>query len=540
MRALVAALGLVVVVGCECGEPLAELAPDIDVDPRAVDLGDVVTAVDHDFVVTIGNRGTGALSIEALSVEPADSGFVVTDGPTQVVAGAAADVTLRFRIEAPGPAAAELVIKSDDDDEGVLRVPLKAQGGVARLFISPNPLSFGRVNEGAGAARTLSVANDGLDALVINDVDFVDDVGFVVDTSGLPERLLPGDSGQVVVSLAPTGPMVEAAGGPALSDRLRFFTSVGDEDVVVTANVNLAPVAVAVERDSRRRVVKVGVGDIVFVDGSDTTDPEGDAISYFWSVPTRPEGSVAAVIGQGQVLTRITPDVIGNYVVRLRATDALGAFSEADFEMNPRDLAIALTWAPAFDAPCRAFSAEQCAAFSESERRARCCGQSDLDLHLVAPGGALGDSGACPGSCEDVAFCFEESDAHVDTCRQTGLDCSFANRRPEWFAVGRDDDPSLDVDDVAGAGPEIITLNNPGDGSYRVVVHYCQDRIDEATDATVTIFDQGVQLTRTQPQRVAEGQAWLAAVLIRSGGAWQVISQPGLFEADVPADLCSR
>jgi hypothetical protein len=519
---------------------LAELSPNIDVDPREVDLGAVVTAVDHTFVVTVGNRGSGALSIADVSVDPDDAGFTVSAAPTQVVAGGAEEIALRFRIEAPGTAAADLVIRSNDEDEGTLRVPLQAEGGQARLFVSPNPVSFGRVNEGAGSAGTLSVANDGLDALAITDVAFVDDVGFVADRSGLADVLLPGEAGQVVISLAPNAAMVAAAGGAELVDRLRFQTSVGDEDVTVTANVNLAPVAVAVERDSRRSNIRVGVGDIVFVDGSDTTDPEGDAISYFWSVPTRPEGSITAVIGQGQALTRVTPDVIGAYVVRLRATDALGAFSEADLLMNPRDLALALRWAPAPDAPCRAFSAEQCAAFTESERRARCCGQSDLDLHLIAPGGVLGDTGSCPASCEDVAFCFEESDAHVDTCRQTGLDCSFANRRPEWGAIGRDDDPSLDIDDVAGAGPEIITLDNPADGSYRVVVHYCQDRIGEATDARLTVFDQGVVIFETPQQRIAEGQAWLSAVLVRENGGWQVISQPGVFEVDVPADLCTR
>ena len=37
----------------------------------------------------------------------------------------------------------------------------------------------------------------------------------------------------------------------------------------------------------------------------------------------------------------------------------------------------------------------------------------------------------------------------------------------------------LRADDVRGEGPEVISLNEPGDGTYRVLVHYCLDRILE-------------------------------------------------------------
>jgi hypothetical protein len=245
------------------------------------------------------------------------------------------------------------------------------------------------------------------------------------------------------------------------------------------------------------------------------------------------------VIGQGQERVRVTPDVVGRSVVRLRATDIHGAFAEADVELLPRDLAVVLRWTPAEDAGCRAFTPEQCAGFTDAERRQRCCGQSDLDLHFVAPGGVLGDFGICPVDC-DEAFCAEESDEHVDTCRQAGLDCAYANRTPEWGARGRVDDPSLDIDDVSGDGPEVITLNEPGDGSYRVLVHYCQDRVGtEPSDATVEIVDEGQVLATVGPQRVEAGRVWIAAVLLRANNAWQVVPST-LFETNVPADLCAR
>ena len=537
--ATVPALALLAIGACDCGDPLADLEPDIDVSPTALDVGVVRTRFAHSPTVTIGNRGSGALSIISLEISPSDSPFVVGTAPTSVAPLGAEPITFALELASPGVVSGELVIASDDPDTPRLVVPLRGEGGVASLAVSPNPVTFGVVNEGQGAARTVTVTNDGLDDLIVNDIALVDDVGFIVDVSqvgGLPRRLVPNESALLALSLQPTAGLI--VDGADLRDTLRVTTSVGETDVVVTATVNLAPTAIAFEQATRRDVVKAGVNEIVLIDGSETSDPEGDAFTFSWSVAERPPSSSAPVLGQGQPVVRFSPDVIGRYVVRLRATDVHGAFAEDDVEIIPRDLAVVLTWEPAFDAPCRAFTEAQCASFSAAERRQRCCGQSDLDLHLTAPGGSLGDYGTCPAGCPPE-HCAEATDEHVDTCRQEGLDCGFANRRPEWGAAGRADDPSLDIDDVAGDGPEIITLNNPADGSYRVVVHYCQDRIGEASLATVSIFDQGVLLQQTSPQAIAEGQAWLAAILVRSASGWQVVAAPGVFET-APAGLCSR
>ena len=34
------------------------------------------------------------------------------------------------------------------------------------------------------------------------------------------------------------------------------------------------------------------------------------------------------------------------------------------------------------------------------------------------------------------------------------------------------DDPSIDLDDTDGFGPETITVENPCDGTYAIAVHY--------------------------------------------------------------------
>ena len=539
-RLVFVAVVVVGVGGCQCGEPLAELNPDIAVDPVQLDFGAVRPGVDNAEVVDVGNRGTGGLDLRSITIVPDDAGFSLGDVPNRVGAGQAEPLLLRLLLNGPGPVSAELIIESNDDDTPRLVVPLRGEGGVASLLINPDPLDLGLVNQGPGVARPLTLQNDGLDNLTITSAAWRDDVGFVVDDAALPVNLAPQESVILTVSLQPDAALIAGLPEPLLRDALQIASSLGPRDVDVSARVNLAPVARVVERDSRRNPVKVSVNDVVVADGSETVDPEGDAFTFLWSVAARPAGSITALIGQGTPQVRVTPDVVGAYAVRLRTTDVHGAFDEDDLDLQPRDLALVLSWEASGSAPCRAFSEAQCDAFSTAERQRNCCDQSDLDLHLVGPGGVLGDYGACPGTCEDAAFCAEESDAHVDTCRQTGLDCAFANRTPEWFVPGRADDPRLDIDAVSAGGPEVISLDEPKPGIYRVVVHYCLDRNVEPSVATLRIFEQGLVLRETAPQLLVEGQAWVAAILERTATGWNVVVAPDIFETDVPADLCSR
>jgi hypothetical protein len=285
---------------------------------------------------------------------------------------------------------------------------------------------------------------------------------------------------------------------------------------------------------TRLDVVKLSIGRPVTIDGSETADPEGDPFEFVWTLPEQPADSFAALIGQGQPTTRITPDAVGRYLIGLRAIDVHGAFSDADVEILPRDLAVVLRWTTTASADCRAFSDDECDALPIEQEQTQCCGQSDLDLHLVQPSGTLGDYGECPVGCEPE-FCAEITDENL-SCRQTGSDCTFANRAPEWFTPGRVDDPRLDVDDVRGDGPEIVSLDGPVDGSYRVIVHYCLDRIGEPTLATVDVLVEGVFAETSGPVQLSEGQAWTAFVLVRDQGAWQLV--PSTLVENAPPGLC--
>ena len=204
----------------------------------------------------------------------------------------------------------------------------------------------------------------------------------------------------------PTYELVLAAGGigNALTDNLIIESDADNQvrlEVPMTGRVNLAPQAVAVEMLSRNSFVKIDLGREVDIDGSDTWEPEGDPFTFRWSLTRAPEESNAVLPESTLALpqTSIIPDFGGNYVVTLRATDVGGAWSEAAVDIYTHDLVIVLTWETDPEAPCQSFSEEACAAMSSQERRTQCCGQSDLDVHLIKPQGTLGDCGDCPVGC---------------------------------------------------------------------------------------------------------------------------------------------
>lgn len=593
---------------CECGpEDVAELNPEIVVNPDEVNLGDRGVNVNNNFTIEIGNVGNALLSISDVRIasDPsaedfADEAPIDLDGvafsvlsfPETVDRDTNELIQLNFVPVSQGFFAGMLEIASDDPERPLVQVPLRGFGGQAEITLEPDAIDFGIVNEGPGSARLVRVTNSGFDTLEITGMQIEGEgattggpaSAFAIDPEVPQTALLEiGESLDVTVRMNPTASAVGAAAGEPLLGELVVESNAANAPratATLTGTANLAPDVVAVELRSRQTEVKVGLGRPVVVDGSETQDPEGDTFTFSWTLVSAPEASQAFLLNgpvgdactnndgcafdEGylcvetadqrcrQVMrTRVTPDVVGTFVVRLRGTDSRGAFRDAEVTILPRDLAVVLRWETASDAACQENTPEYCADLPFQQRQLECCGQTDLDLHLIRPEGTLGDYGTCPSECLvtvdglPVNQCVEDSEENIDICRQYGTDAAYANRYPEWGVVGRADDPRLDIDDIRGAGPEVITLDRPADGAYTAVVHFCTDRITEPTLANLDVYVSGELVHTAGPQRIdAQGQAWIASTLIRSGGpeagTWSFVSPPGLFDDDAPTDLCDR
>jgi len=140
--------------------------------------------------------------------------------------------------------------------------------------------------------------------------------------------------------------------------------------------------------------------------------------------------------------------------------------------------------------------------------------ETDVDLHYIHAGATYGDR-------------------EID---KPDGDCHFFNPHPDYCASGDDsDDPSLDIDDVRGYGPENINHDNPCDGEYRIWVSYYEDKGMGSTRAKLRVFIKGVQVAETSHILDRRNCHWLAGKVVWSGDS-------GSFEPADPSDdyICGQ
>lgn len=91
-----------------------------------------------------------------------------------------------------------------------------------------------------------------------------------------------------------------------------------DSDVVIVRDAakNTLPVADA------GRDIQVDLGAKFVLDGSGSSDADGDILSYSWAIVSRPAGSVAQLNNATSANPDLTPDVEGDFIIQLVVSDA--------------------------------------------------------------------------------------------------------------------------------------------------------------------------------------------------------------------------
>lgn len=346
------------------------------------------------------------------------------------------------------------------------------------------------------ATRALSIESCGGAPLTILDAYLKEgsSAAFAFDPallSALPLELPAYDSSLemlpshiVEVSFSPTeeaersATLVLITDDPVLSDD----GTPGALEIPITGRgaSSACPVACVVESEINAEPL-----DVITLDGGCSTSAAGELVGYRWSVVARPPGSTAQPVerffdaahpadgglpdDESNAQALFFVDLAGEYVIELRVEDRLGVGAPSEACAQP-DAVIHINAYPNTDVHIQLVWDTQGDADQTDDEG------TDVDLHLLHPSG---------------------NNWHVGP-----LDCFYANADPDWGVAGEDNNCTLDIDDVNGAGPENINIRAPEDTSalgnpYKIGVHYYkaspmigQDQLESL--ATVRVYLNGV------------------------------------------------
>jgi hypothetical protein len=454
--------------GCDSGNELIALQPNLVVTPEVLDFGEVVEEYSGDGQIQLINSGQGELKDIAISISgDGASAYTLGEVPVSIEGGgdASYDLGVTFNPKDPIVYPATLTIASNDKNSPT-SVTLTGQG-----IVAPTPdiecdklsLDYGLV-AGGSAAQTLwtTCTNEGDDDLHITGMAQVGSGTFTVITDPTGFVLAPGEYVQIIVLYAPT---TDAGDGGSITlttddpdepeTKIYLLGNGGGDDSAYPVAVVNGPSSA----EPRQTIT---------VEGGDSYDPYGYVLTdYAWTV-TGPYDDVTWTTDDLGRNLYLQADLAGTYTVTLQVTNANGLVSApAIYTVTavPTELLhVELTWDSA----------------------------PDLDLHLLTSSGEL----------------FLEP-----------YDCNFCNVNPDWgVLLTGSDNPSLDLDARQNPpGKENINIDNPADDTYSIKVHYYEDNGGGDVTATVHVYLYGIE-EATFSRVLGSNDVWDVAQIVWPDG----------------------
>jgi hypothetical protein len=441
----------------------------------------------------VQNIGQAPLEINDLIVTPQGSDFTVSfpqsmdpeadpstdsdefDG--ELAPGESMPIRVYFNPVDDMPSTAEMLLYSNDPAASEYVVNLLGNSGSPCLSLNEeDEINFGEGAIGYANNKTLILENcsatSDLTVSTIEVCTLLDDTtcDSAAPTFELKEESLPGDL-----------PAAEAVLGP--EETASFVLTYTPEDLTVTRGElhvasddpaksqlvvpvvgkgtdNQCPEAVAeaaltgsARWDSAINTIPLKT---VRFRGTNSVDPDGTVNRYEWNVVQRPTGSTARMAPSNDVAEpTLFLDLAGEYVIELTAYDDRGTesceTSLVTINATPDEaIHVQLVW----DTPADADQTD--------------LNGTDIDLHFLHPNGIW-----------DLP----------------PYDVYWQNTTADWgTAFDPSDDPSLDIDDTDGAGPENINLDGPENGlTYQIGVYYYADKGFGPSYATVRVYINGQQ-----------------------------------------------
>lgn len=460
--------------------PVARTLNLINTGPRALNVTGFKTRLDGRF----GFRGPG------FEVTGADAfAGIDLDTPIVVEAGQTKSVEATFLSDSPTPAQGELLVFSDDPRSGAegLAVALVANKSGPCIDVTPRRVEFGGKVVGSVSTIDFEIKSCGTEALKISSLTWKSNSSpdFELDFSRLPAGYELGpnpgnplsipvnDSVLVGVTFVPDGVNPRDADNVPIPDE--GVVLIGSNGFESQLEVKVRGAGAEVECPTPVIIVEEGEEvipqTVIHLDGRQSFAPFGQIRDYFWSV-TAPEGITRPLLIPSFTDPRPVAELnaVGLYTFSLKVRDEFGNASgnascpDASYQVlvqPDQAIHVELTWVTPGD-PDETDTGEG--------------NGTDLDLHFAH------ESAVGP----DL-----DGDTFPDPWFDRTWDVFWYNKNPQWgsFDPAVRDDPSLDRDDIDGAGPENMNLAIPEDDvTYRIGVHYWNDYGFGVANATVKVF----------------------------------------------------
>ena len=440
------------ILACGGNEPTVNrILPNMALASSSVDFGEVLVGETVTENLQIINAGPGQLKITELEI--GDGSYDITPGSADVDAGEILDLLIEFTPPDFGDYASSLTISSNDEESPELSIPVTGTGGDGPqpdLVSDTLALDFGDVEIGEEKVLYFTIQNAGDDDLHIGTTTQTGSGAFSLVGDLDNATLAPGVSSSILVTYTPVQPAGESGSLTIPSD------DPGEPTVTIGMTGNGGG-DLSYPEASINCPEEASPPAEIELDGSGSTDPDGTALTYNWSITELPVGSSAQLSTTDESMTVLDIDLAGNYQVNLVVVNEAGlpsAPAECIFYAEPpSDIHVELSW-------------------SDQE--------ADLDLHLLRS--------------EDGFFLFED-------------DCCWCNKTPDWGEAGTGDDPVLLMDSEDNTQPEAIDLVDAPDGSYYMRVHYFTDSGAGQSTATIRVYIEGV-LESQYSQQMIHNQVW--------------------------------
>ena len=513
--------------------------------PSEVDFGLVLAGAKATKTISIINVGDAPVTLTALQLTGQGAftavlgDTVVPIGPKTELAvprllqpGATAVVEARLQPTQMQAAKAQLrVFSNDQSQSGGLVVHLLANTEVPCIQLVPGKVSVGAVNVGESVTTAMNLKNCGSIPVDIAKIGLAggSSANFTLAKVQLavPGTLAVGAVAAIEVKYAPDHVnKVDAATNKAIPDLATLVVEAGPGQFAAGAGkAQVLLDGFGVKYKCPTAVIEVKEGEevipqtVLHLSGLKSTAKGGAPVAaYKWKVK-QPMGSVQSFKPNDTKPTvTFKADVAGEYCFTLDVFDAAGAKS-TDCQVTsvcvlvvPQDcLHIELLWTTPAD-PDQTDSGPQAGA--------------DLDLHFASELAQSPDL-----DCDNTP----------DPWFSNPYDTYWFNPNPNWgsFDPAADDDPSLDLDDTDGAGPENLNLGCKAEsGQYPLGVHYWNDHGYGVSFATIRIYVSGTLAVQITDVKLKPLDMWYVGKVNMPNGLITPGGKPPLSACKQSGDAC--